>query len=68
MMNAIPARVKVEVTLKFLATGNTYRTLQSSFRGNGVGLRSRQHLHYHRNIRKHIAYRNIQRGKTEKAF
>ena len=30
--------------------------------------RSRQHLHYHRNIRKHNAYRNIQRGKTEKAF
>ena len=25
---AIPARVKVEVTLNFLATGNTYRTLQ----------------------------------------
>ena len=26
---AIPARVKVEVTLNFLATGSTYRTLVS---------------------------------------
>ena len=32
LRDAIPARVKVEVTLNFLATGNSYRTLQHIFR------------------------------------
>ena len=30
--DAIPARLKLEVTLNFLATGNSYRTLQHMFR------------------------------------
>ena len=32
LRDAIPAWVKVEVTLNFLATGNSYRTLQHFFR------------------------------------
>lgn len=32
MRDAIPARLKLEVTLNFLATGNNYRTLQHLFR------------------------------------
>ena len=32
LRDAIPARVKAEVTLNFLATGNSYRTLQHIFR------------------------------------
>ena len=32
LRDAIPARVKAEVTLNFLATGNSYRTLQHLFR------------------------------------
>lgn len=32
MRDAIPARIKLEVTLNFLATGNSYRTLQHLFR------------------------------------
>jgi hypothetical protein len=47
---------------------NTRKYAEFSFRGNGVAIRSRQHLNYHRNIRKHNAYRSIQRGNTEKAF
>lgn len=29
---AIPAKIKLQVTLSFLATGNSYRNLQQSFR------------------------------------
>lgn len=32
MRAAIPARVKLEITLSYLATGNSYRTLQRLFR------------------------------------
>jgi len=32
MREAIPARVKLQVTLLYLATGNSYRNLQQSFR------------------------------------
>ncbi|CAH1993099.1 unnamed protein product [Acanthoscelides obtectus] len=32
MRDAIPARVKLEITLNFLATGNSYRSLQHLFR------------------------------------
>jgi len=32
LRDALPARVKVEITLNFLATGNSYRTLQHLFR------------------------------------
>ena len=32
LRDALPARVKVEVTLNFLAAGNSYRTLQHLFR------------------------------------
>ncbi|XP_022181356.1 putative nuclease HARBI1 [Myzus persicae] len=32
MREAIPARVKLQVTLSYLATGNSYRNLQQSFR------------------------------------
>ena len=31
LRDVIPARVKVELTLNFLATGNSYRTLQHFF-------------------------------------
>lgn len=32
MRSAIPARIKLEITLSYLATGNSYRTLQRLFR------------------------------------
>ena len=32
LRDAIPARVKVEITVNFLATGNSYRTVQHLFR------------------------------------
>lgn len=32
LRDAIPARLKLEITLNFLATGNSYRTLQHMFR------------------------------------
>jgi hypothetical protein len=32
MKDAIPSRIKLEVTLPFLATGNSYRNLQHLFR------------------------------------
>lgn len=32
MREAIPARIKLEITLNFLATGNSYRSLQHMFR------------------------------------
>lgn len=32
MRDAIPAKVKLQITLNFLATGNSYRTLQHLFR------------------------------------
>lgn len=32
MRDAIPARTKLEITLHFLATGNSYRTIQHLFR------------------------------------
>jgi hypothetical protein len=40
-----PAWVKVEVTLNFLATGNTYRTLQHLFRIGSCRLQLLFHLH-----------------------
>jgi len=38
--------VKVEVTLNFLATGNTYRTLQHLFRIGSCRLQLLFHLHW----------------------
>lgn len=32
LREAIPAKIKLQVTLSFLATGNSYRNLQQSFR------------------------------------
>lgn len=32
MRDAIPAKIKLEITLSFLATGNSFRTLQRQFR------------------------------------
>lgn len=32
MRSAVPARIKLEITLSYLATGNSYRTLQRLFR------------------------------------
>lgn len=32
MREAIPARIKLQITLSFLATGNSLRNLQQSFR------------------------------------